>query len=130
MWYEGIKNATELSFMITRSRSKQIKYDISKIYKLYNNQQDDIILKEIVKFTNCLLNISLTRDFIKKFQHIVKEFEYFSDAFYSYKPFLSALYQYWVMNFHKNIREKMNNFWNEKVDLMKPFEILEIIETF
>ena len=67
MWYEGIKNATELSYMIARSRSKQIKYDISKIYKLYNNQHDEIILKEIVKFTNSLLNISLTRDFIKKF---------------------------------------------------------------
>lgn len=32
MWYEGIKNATELSFMIMRSRSKNIKYDIGKIY--------------------------------------------------------------------------------------------------
>lgn len=78
--------------MVNRSRSKNIKYNIDKIYRLYNNQRDSDIINEINKMTNHFTNQQITRDFIKKLLIVTKEFEYFSDAFYSYKPFLSALY--------------------------------------
>ena len=128
MWYEGILNATNYSLMLMRSRSKQIKFDICKLQQLYNNKQDEIILRDIYVFTNSLKNVKITKDFIKKFLSIVKNFEFFSDSFYSYIPLMCAVYQFWAMNFHKNLREILNNFWNEKIELMKPQEVMDIIE--
>lgn len=34
------------------------------------------------------------------------------------------------MNFHVKVREKINNFWNEKMNIMKPYEVMELIEAF
>ena len=75
-----------------------------------------------------LENVSYTKEFIKKLSIIFKEFEYFSDSFYSYWPFEEDLYYYWVFNFHLKIRNKINSYWNKRMITFLPLEVLEFSE--
>ena len=127
MWMDSLRRASEIETEIKRTKHGVIKHNIGILYFYFNSNLNDDILIILDNLTSGLSADLKIKEFIVEFGKVVKELNYFFDAFYAHKPFIIILFNFVALNIHSKIRKVMNKFWNKKWKNLNAGNIIKFI---
>lgn len=124
LWLGGLRKALATQDEVLRSNFGVLHYNIRVLYK-YHSQGKDAALQEILEQIYTNLDVDAPADqFIEAFESTNKELQFFCDAFFSYQPFIEAVFEVVIKDIHCRIRVILAEFWNRNYMRFSAGEIL------
>jgi hypothetical protein len=123
-WLKGLQKAIQIQEEILRSQSGVIKHNINILYKRYESKQMNDIYQVVDIFYSKLVMKLSPDSFFGELKKTNQELNYFCDAFFSYKPFLSKFFELLIKRIHMQIRRRLCEYWNLQRNNMNPGELL------
>jgi hypothetical protein len=123
-WLQGLRKSIQIQEEILRSNYGLIKYNISILYKQYENKELDCIYEVVDSlYLDLVLKHSID-EFLARLAETTREINFFCDAFFAFKPFISNFFEIIVKRIHLAMRTRLCEFWNLRFSEMNSGEIL------
>jgi hypothetical protein len=123
-WLRGLRKSIQIQEEILRSNFGLIKYNISILYKQYEAKELKLIFEVVdALYNNLVLKLGID-EFLGKFISVIREINFFCDAFFAFKPFIANFFEIIIKRIHMAMRTRICEFWNIRYKDMNPGEIL------
>lgn len=123
-WIRGLRKSIQIQEEILRSNFGLIKYNISILYKQYEARELQSIFEVVdALYSDLVLKLDIDA-FLAQFLETIREINFFCDAFFAFKPFISNFFEIIIKRIHLAVRVRICEFWNLRFEQMNPGEIL------
>lgn len=123
-WVRGLRKCIQIQEEILRSNYGLIKYNISILYKQYESRELELIFEVVdALFADLVLKLGVD-EFLARLLETIREINFFCDAFFAFKPFISNFFEIIIKRVHLAMRARICEFWNLRFREMNTGEIL------